>query len=108
MVIFKALPSDRNKTQEKKNRILLRNSWSHSWTKLFVIPEYEDPSYCSLVIIWRLLKVPEIYGVNLRIQFECGKIGTRKTSNTLTFCAVLANMWQCLEGLNGAKDKSCY
>ena len=27
----------------------------------------------------------EIYSVNLRIQFECGKILTRKTPNTDTF-----------------------
>ena len=31
----------------------------------------------------------EIYGVNLPIQFECGKIWTRKTSNTDTFYAVM-------------------
>ena len=30
----------------------------------------------------------EIYGVNLRIQSECGKIWTRKTPNTDTFHAV--------------------
>ena len=31
----------------------------------------------------------EIYSVSLRIQFECGKIRTRKTPNTDTFYAVL-------------------
>ena len=30
----------------------------------------------------------EIYGVNLRIHSECGKIQTRKTPNTDTFYAV--------------------
>ena len=30
----------------------------------------------------------ERYGVSLRIQFECGKIQTRKTPNTNTFQAV--------------------
>ena len=31
----------------------------------------------------------EIYRVNLRIRSECGKIWTRKTTNTGTFCAVI-------------------
>ena len=31
----------------------------------------------------------EKYGVSLRIQFECGKIRTRKTKNTDTFHPVL-------------------
>ena len=31
----------------------------------------------------------DIYGINLLIQSECGKIRTRKTPNMDTFCAVL-------------------
>ena len=30
----------------------------------------------------------DIYGVNLRVQSKCGKMQTRKTSNTDTFRAV--------------------
>ena len=35
----------------------------------------------------------EKYGVPLRIQSECGKIWTRKTSNMDTFHAVIGTKW---------------
>ena len=44
-----------------------------------------------------------IYSVNLRIQSESRKIGTRKTSNTGTFCAVDSNnnfTWSLENGIH--------
>ena len=44
----------------------------------------------------------EIYGVNLPIQSECGKIRTRKTPNTDTFYVVyLISVLLCFDNLWG-------
>ena len=50
----------------------------------------------------------ERYGVSLRIQFECGKIRTRKTPNTDTFIAVQVLLVFSVNGTNAGftKDNS--
>ena len=42
----------------------------------------------GVFVFYRIRIESEIYGVNLRIKSKCGKIKTRKISNTGTFHAV--------------------
>ena len=47
VAIFKTLLFDRNKRQ-KKSRILMRNSWNHSWTNYLSYPNIMTPHNVKL------------------------------------------------------------
>ena len=62
----------------------------HTYIKSFRIRSFSNPHFPAFA-----LNI-EIYGVNLRIQFEHGKMQTRKTLSTYTIYAVLIYLFTYL------------